>query len=528
MAGDRTGAYSEVESLKKGKHKIAKDYRRNELLLSLVFAFIICFLFNYNELFSKDTFFFSIFDYAKAINGEYKGGLNYWLFLPFMLLTYFVAYLFVDGKLLERFKNIKIVKFIFDLPFKIIGYIFYIPKDLYNTMGYEAFYLRKLEKNFFYQVVEKEDGYKRVDKLTIFNDRKYLFGNEYNRIFSLFRSKEHFDDLFLIIEGYLYKSHLFDKVIYKNDEDIFPESYINKINSDPKNKGNTIPENRNYKYFQTYMLRENKDGVLEDSVVLSLNAIRIYMEDKKSRFRDFLENEAFDFRTAVSSPKKEFAKRFYALAKDVHFREKITKSLDKEEAQRVLKTLDATASKSSGGRTRGNNNRKISIFQDKKTLGYLIEMLMADFTLILFKIVINQFMNVPAGMMVVKIEDYDTRMIIEYYKQLSTIEIVEKKNDGQSKLFKSDNYVNLFLLMFAYFINDKENNVFSELYFRFNTAEYNKPLSFSELKKLIDNESEEGVLKKQEEYDNIQKTRSSKSIEIIEQNKNDLDVSAAS
>ena len=93
MAGDRTGAYSEVESLKKGKHKIAKDYRRNELLLSLVFAFIICFLFNYNELFSKDTFFFSIFDYAKAINGEYKGGLNYWLFLPFMLLTYFVSYL---------------------------------------------------------------------------------------------------------------------------------------------------------------------------------------------------------------------------------------------------------------------------------------------------------------------------------------------------------------------------------------------------------------------------------------------------
>ena len=67
MAGERSGAYSEVESLKKGKHKIAKDYRRNELLLSLVFAFIICFLFNYNELFSKDTFFFSIFDYIKAI-----------------------------------------------------------------------------------------------------------------------------------------------------------------------------------------------------------------------------------------------------------------------------------------------------------------------------------------------------------------------------------------------------------------------------------------------------------------------------
>jgi hypothetical protein len=155
-------------------------------------------------------------------------------------------------------------------------------------------------------------------------------------------------------------------------------------------------------------------------------------------------------------------------------------------------------------------------------------MLMADFTLILFKIVINQFMNIPAGTMVVKVEDYDTRMIIEYYKQLSTIEIVEKKNDGQSKLFKSDNYVNLFFLMFAYFINDKENNVFSELYFKFNTAEYNKPLSFSELKKLIDNESEEGVLKKQEEYDNIQKARSSKNIEIIEQNKNDLDVSVTS
>ena len=321
---------------------------------------------------------------------------------------------------------------------------------------------------------------------------------------------------------------MFDKAIYKNSEDIFPEWYINKFNSDPNNKNNMIPENRSYKYFQTYMLRENRDGVLEDSVVLSLNAIRIYMEDKKSRFRDFLENEAFDFKTAVSSPKKEYAKRFYALAKDVHFREKITKNLDKEEAQRVLKTLDATVVKSNGSRTRGKNNKRISIFEDKKTLGYLIDMLMADFALILFKIVINQFMNIPAGTMVVKVEDYDTRMIIEYYKQLSTIEIVEKKNDGQSKLFKSDNYVNLFFLMFAYFINDKENNVFSELYFKFNTAEYNKPLSFSELKKLIDNESEEGVLKKQEEYDNIQKARSSKNIEIIEQNKNDLDVSVTS
>ena len=281
MAGERSGAYSEVESLKKGKHKIAKDYRRNELLLSLVFAFIICFLFNYNELFSKDTFFFSIFDYIKAINGEYQGGLNYWLFLPFMLTTYFVVYLFVDGKFLERFKEVKIVKFIFDFPFQIMGYIFYIPKDLYKTIGYESFYLRK------------EDGYKRVDKLTIFSDRKYLFGDEYNRIFSLFRSKEHFDDLFLIIEGYLYKSHLFDKAIYKNSEDIFPEWYINKFNSDPNNKNNMIPENRSYKYFQTYMLRENRDGVLEDSVVLSLNASRIYMDDNKSRVGECVVNGGF-------------------------------------------------------------------------------------------------------------------------------------------------------------------------------------------------------------------------------------------
>ncbi len=527
MAGERTGAYSEVESLKKGKHKIAKDYRRNELILSLLFAFIICFLFNFQELFSKDTFFFSIYDYIEAIKGNYQGSLNYWLFLPFMLFSYFVIYLFVDGKYLERFKNIKIIKQIFDFPFMLIGFIFYIPKDLRSIIGYESFYLRKLEKKFFYQVVEKEDGYKRVNNLSIFNDRKYLFGKEYNRILSLFRSKEHFDDLFLIIEGYLYKSHLFDTVIYKNGEDIFPESYINNFNKNAKDDAK-IPQSRSYKYFQTYMLRENKNGVLEDSVVLSLNAIRIYMEDKKSRFKDFLENEAFNFKTAVSTPKKEFAKRFYVLAKDVHFREKIIKGLDKKEAKRVLKTLDDMSIKPNAKRTRNSGAKKPSIFEDKQTLGYLIDMLMADFTLVLFKIVINQFMNIPAGMMVVKIEDYDTRMIIEYYKQLSTIEIVDKKNDGQSKLFKSDNYVNLFFVLFAFFISDKDNNVFSELYFKFNTAEYTKPLSFSELKNLIDNESEEGVLKRQDEYDSIQKAKSAKNIELIEQNKYDLDVSVAS
>ena len=40
MANDRKGAYAEVEGLKKGKHRIARDYRRLELVLAILFAFI--------------------------------------------------------------------------------------------------------------------------------------------------------------------------------------------------------------------------------------------------------------------------------------------------------------------------------------------------------------------------------------------------------------------------------------------------------------------------------------------------------
>ncbi|WP_172198852.1 hypothetical protein [Campylobacter sp. RM16188] len=483
----RKGAYSEVESLKKGKYEISRDYRRTELLFAVGFTIIIMVFFS-GKLISKDLFVFSPADY---FGKDYKGDFNYVVFLISIFSCLFVAWLFVGAKSLEKHRD-KLWFKILNLPFWLFKLFFYIPKDLEHTIGFEACYLRKLEKKFFYQEIKKEDGYSRVKELSIFYDRKYLFGKEYESILRLFRSKEHFDDLFFIIEGYLTKSKLYDTVIYRQNDDIFPTEYIQQHNAKIEQKGGKeeekISKNRDYKYFQSYMLRKNQNGILEDNVTLSLNAIRIYMDDKKRKFRKFLEEEAFEFNRACTNPKMEFAKRFYALAQDVHFREKIIQFLDREEGKRVLSLLDDMSSKSRARtkRIRGQGIPKVAIFNDKKTMGYIIDMLMADFTLVLFRMVIGQFMNLPAGTIVVKLESYDTRMIIEYYKQFSTIEIVEKKNDGQSRLFQSDNYANLFFILFARFVDDKQNNVFSELYFRFNTAEYTKPLTFDEIEELID------------------------------------------
>jgi len=81
----------------------------------------------------------------------------------------------------------------------------------------------------------------------------------------------------------------------------------------------------------------------------------------------------------------------------------------------------------------------------------IIELCEAYFRIIAFKHIIGQYMNLPAGTMVVKIEDYTARMIIEMFDDEALIQIVKGKNDGQSKDFNSDALVNIFLAAYNYY-----------------------------------------------------------------------------
>lgn len=514
MANERKGAYSEVESLKKGKHQIAKDYRRIELLLSAGGTVVFMIFFS-KDLLSKDIFSFSILRFFQD-DVIYTGNFNYKLFYIVMILLFLYSFLFVTKKDLKRLKMPKFseykeakkrsflkmifffiryfILFIINSPFIALSKVFNMPSDIENKVGIEMGYLNKLEKKFFYQILEKEDGYSRAKELTIFKNRRYLFGEEYDDIFKLFRSQKHFDDLFLIIEGYLDKSHLYDTKLYKKGEDILPDSLIKKINNNAKKEEEKIGDEKNYKYFQTYMLRENKDGILTDNVTISLNAMVIFMSKQKALFKKHIANY-FSFKNGISTVKKEAIERLITLAKDVHFRKKITKGLDDNEQKRVIELLEAFEYNIGLPKVRGaNQQKKETLIDDDVAFSYLSNMLMADFTFVLFRMIISRFMNLPAGTIVVKIESYDTRMIIEYYKQLALIDIVENKNDGKSESFMSDNYVNLFMILFANFLNNKENGTFQELYFKFNTDESTKPMSIDVLKELIDTKGEKQTM----------------------------------
>ncbi|MDA3053517.1 hypothetical protein [Campylobacter sp. JMF_03 NE3] len=613
MANDRKGAYAEVEGLKKGKHRIARDYRRLELVLAILFAFISLVIFT-DDFFSKDAFYYSIMDFKSGKGASKNFDYVKYLIIGGVVLYYF--YNFFDGSMTKKILNFILYTFpnkltsiigakrlnaaltrknieptvfskifnstigfisfkvdkttdlrgaifilLFDFPIRALGKIIYIPVDLQENLAFEGSYMNKLKDKFFYQIIQTEDGLIRAKKLTIFDNRNYLFGKENcNRIKSLFRSPELFDDLFFIIEGYL-DSGLYDKKIYLPSDDIYPDEYCKKYN---------LPPSRNYKYFQSYLLRKDNNGEYKDSVVLSLNAIRIYMFDKRKQYSNFL-NEIFSINTGISSITNDFAYRILTLCKDIHFRKKMldfvtneykngTLNFSQETTEDELKSLSKKQRKE---REKALKEAKKDMFRNKiseiekildkgvlqfetiskirrqrknikatmlpqgvkvklakKHLGqqqnnfnifetelitHLKNMMIADFSLVLFKIVMGQYMNLPAGIMVVKIEDYSTRMILEYYKQFCEIEIVEKRNDGQSKEFESDNYVNLFLQSYAAFCNQEEKTkFFSELYFKFNTMEYIKPYNEEEIIKMIDTQGYNETLKadKEQQEDN--------------------------
>lgn len=520
MADERKGAYSEVEGLKKSKYKIGKDYKRIEIVISLAAALMVMLLFS-SSLFSIDIFFLPII--AKP-----QGDFNHEYYKLFSTLLLVFLYLFISKKNrvnlfkpdLEKLKKLKKIKklekigffsfkkvnwqiafinvkrtiyYILSLPYSMISKLIYIPDDLNKSLGIEPAYLNKLEKKFFYQIVEKEDGYLRVEVSDILKDKQKLLAckdnEELENIKRLFKNNKQFEDLFLIIEGYLTKSKLFDTVL-KGKEDI---------------------TKKQYKYFQTYMLRMKKKTInnkkmekieekLEHDVTFSINAISFFIEDKKEKIEKLIKNILIP--NLSNTKRKTITKRVLVLFKDIHYRKKILEYIgnsskkNKESLlklyEEVFKVLDNFESmeefKSS---LREKNSIKeiqdaIKKYEQVLEIFYehLRELLLLDFTIVLFRLVISQYMNLPAGTIVSKLKSYDTRMIIEYYKTFSLIEIEDRKNDGRSENFNSDNYVNVFLQFWAMAVD--EIDIYQELYFRFNTNENIKPMTEKEAKELID------------------------------------------
>lgn len=469
------GGYSEVESLKKSKAQIGKDYKRIDLLFTSIFSIIFLLVFA-KEMFAPEMFFYSIFDYFNGKNPN--DAMHYGYFLISMAIIYLIIYVFLNKKFIHISEKNSILFKILDFPFWILRFLFPIPDELKKSVGISAGYFAKLRKNFFFQTIEKTDGYIRSPDLSLFKDRDYLFGKSVNaNIKKLFRSEEHYDDLFYIIEGYL-NNGLYDTVLYKPENDILPDENIQKLKEKTAKEDAKLElEKRNYKYFQSYMIREDIDDV-----TLSLNAIRIFLWKQKNIFSLYLDENLKNKKPTTRM--FSIISRVTELARDIHFKRKITNGLDDSKKEKIIKLVENLENKE--GETRKEIKNKKTILNTGEGYTLLKDMLLADFTLVCFRTIINQFMNLPAGTIVVKIEDYSTRMIMDYYTRHSLLEIDKGRNDGSTESFQSDNYVNLFFLLFTDFLDSNNNAFYDELYFKFNTNEASKPLSFNQLKELVD------------------------------------------
>ena len=219
-----------------------------------------------------------------VINLEKRSFLNgYPILLGILLFGVYCAFCMVSGKL---YNPKSLILRVFGTPMKAIGFglnkLIGIPDDLKHKIGFEAGWTEKLDKKFFNQVVKQQDGYKRAKNLQIFYDLPYIFGNTAtNNIKRLFISNESFNDLFVILEGYL-QNGLYDELWIK-DNDIVTLNY-------KEQNGLDIPNSKIYENFQAYKIRKGQQEIKniatnktekivvdQDVVVFSRNALKIFL-----------------------------------------------------------------------------------------------------------------------------------------------------------------------------------------------------------------------------------------------------------
>lgn len=266
-------------------------------------------------------------------------------------------------------------------------------------------WLSHLEKQFFKQEYKKTDEYERVSKLVLlaryqdfFSEQKgdkALASNDYAFTRWLFKSRSEMIDLLRIAEGFIEAK----TPVKKYDKLLSTQEYNERL-----------AEFGSLDAFRTY------NG--KDEVVFSSDLIKDIIDDEVRKFKTFIETYAFSSRMLFS---RRFKKYESAIVNDVNIhRYLFPKTKKQEEIQAIMS-------------------------DKQKRHRYLVFVLVCYFRFVMFKLIISQYVNFPAGTIVVKLRDYTMRMIIEVFDDNSLINIVKNKNDGGTTTFESDNLANLFL-----------------------------------------------------------------------------------
>jgi hypothetical protein len=425
MANQRNDAYHEIENRQAGRMLLKKEWKWTKWFIYLIVGFMILYGFMPK---GYDYSMSMVFSQPLGKNSGFTAkDFDYITYFPAAAFLAFVLFGIVYPKSYEekiREKQLRLKKRgqlsikdkaelkiwkAMDKLFYWLGYgismaFFYgvqgedDKKKVYMKFGW----LSHLERNFFKQEVKRTDGYNRVSKLNIMKNYPEYFSkksgvdaltaNDFVFLMRLFKSSKEMKDLMLISEGFVAKGEpKFDRILSSEEFKIMLQ-----------NCGGID----NIRMFNG-----------KDEVLYSHDTIKALMDVEAQSFEKYIRKYAFDSRML-------FTRRFQLYAGNLKNDINAKKYLFVKGQEKFSEQIMA---------------------DNAKFMEYLVFVLVVYFRFVLWKVIIGQYVNLPAGTIVVKQRDYAIRMITESFDDKSLINIAKNKNDGSTDQFESDNLVNLFL-----------------------------------------------------------------------------------
>ena len=467
MARDNMGAFSNVENTRRDKYEIKRRDRWYVIIFASAFVAMIGFALSRTKDFPMDFFLFD-FTKIKSLDDLQKVSFRYEYYVIFVGVISILWYMFTrEEKVLKDdsiiFKIGKVIFFplnlIFSLYLKLakwinptrkdnknetlwnlIWKIFYLPFNIllfhYNetrNFTFRPYWYAKIKNDFFKQVHNKTDELERVDELEALEDYHKIFTNEeYKDLLQMFRSEDSLIDYLKITEGYLKENEKekYDKIFRSDNENIL----------------------ENFRAF---------DG--KDTVYFSMDFIAYKTKQQSERYEEFLRRRFLKGRTRISAETIDMLK---LIISDLNFEAKVCGmgDTDKQDLSKLSKARLAEL------KSRVERLKTAKEKQDTKYIEeVLVERLVIWFKFFFARILLQRYCNIPADLVVVKLADYSTRMIMEIYADKKLVNIVKNQNDGQSKSFEGDGLVNLFLYTWNSFLYGRKERVLERIEYNINT-----------------------------------------------------------
>lgn len=357
----------------------------------------------------------------------------YLIFLPLNLL--YMLYLFILKKINPKIKINK-DNTLFNLLSKIlyspINFMFFT-YDEAKPFKFTPCWYGKIEKDFFKQTHNKVDAIERVTDLVVLEEFHNIFtADEYNKLIRLFKNEGQFIDYLKITEGYLAEkgNKKFDAIFKSSKKSIL----------------------RKFRAFNG-----------KDKVYFSMDYILFKVDEQAKVFEEFITDRFLKGSTRVSA---EIVNYFRLTVNDKLFVYNMIGVTEKDLNSNKYSNKEKKILKDEINKIEeALKNDDLNFIQN-----LIKERLVIWFKFFFARLILQRYCNIPAGLLVVKLEDYSSRMITECYLDKKLINIGRQKNDGSSASFKGDGLVNLFLFTWNSFLHGRKAKVLNDIEFNINTV----------------------------------------------------------